>query len=414
MGKTLLGAACLLVLGGLVLAGAVRPTAPAGPVPATRPLPPPSGYHVRAGRVHDPEGRPVQLRGINHFGFNAPILQPQFLWKMGWKEQIAQIRDLGFNAVRLPFVPDTLHVTTPVDQLSWLEGEGNRELAGKTPLQVLDLWMAEADRQGLYVLLDFHSVSAQRQYPTWFLDNPADFGLMYHGRAYTEQDWIDDLVFVAGRYAHLRHFIGVDLYNEPQGIVRWAAGDSHAPNPKYHWKTAAEKAAAAVLVANPDLLVFVTGTGGNWDGVEDSRIPMNHGENLQPQAYQPLDIRADKLVLSPHTYGPDVYRKSTFDAPDYPGNLAAHWEVLFGQFDPRHAVVIGEWGGHYGRGPEADPGDVAWQDALVDYLRGKDIDSSFYWCYTPNSDGTGGILDEELRVREDKMALLRRHWGAGG
>ncbi|MDR7193734.1 glycoside hydrolase family 5 protein [Luteimonas terrae] len=412
MRKTLLGATCLLVLGWLLLAAAAGPPAPlaTGSPPAT--LPPPSGYHVRAGQVHDPDGRPVQLRGINHFGFNAPILQPQFLWKMGWKAQITQIKTLGFNAVRLPFVPDTLHVTTPVDQLSWLDGPENQQLVGKTPLQVLDLWMAEADRQGLYVVLDFHSVSAQRQYPTWFVDTPADFGLMYHGRAYTEQDWIDDLVFVAARYAHLRRFIGIDLYNEPNGIVRWSAGDSSAADPRYHWKTAAEKAAAAVLTANPDLLVFVAGITGNWDGREDSTIPMNYGENLQPQAYQPLDIRGDKLVLSPHTYGPDVYGKSTFEASDYPANLAAHWEVLFGQFHPRHAVIIGEWGGHYGRGPGAGPGDVAWQDALVEYLQGKGIHSSFYWCYTPNSDDTGGILDAQLRVREDKMALLRRHWGA--
>lgn len=411
MRNTLLGAVCLLMLGWLLLAGAAASQAGAVAGPTTAPLPPPSGYHVRAGQVHDPDGRPVQLRGINHFGFNAPILQPQFLWKMGWKAQITQIKTLGFNAVRLPFVPDTLHVTTPVDQLSWLDGAENQQLVGKTPLQVLDLWMAEADRQGLYVVLDFHSVSAQRQYPTWFVDTPADFGLMYNGRAYTEQDWINDLVFVAERYAHLGRFIGIDLYNEPNGIVRWSAGDSNAADPRYHWKAAAEKAAAAVLAANPDLLVFVAGITGNWDGREDSKIPMNYGENLQPQAYQPLHIRADKLVLSPHTYGPDVYAKSTFEAPDFPANLAAHWETLFGQFHPRHAVIIGEWGGHYGRGPGAGPADVAWQDALVEYLQGKGIRSSFYWCYTPNSEDTGGILDAQLRVREDKMALLRRHWG---
>ena len=409
MSKTLLGATCLLALGWWLLAGAAAPPAPVESAAATASLPPPSGYHVRAGQVHDRAGRPVQLRGINHFGFNAPILQPQFLWKMDWKDQIAQIKALGFNAVRLPFVPDTLHVTTPVDQLSWLGGPGNQPLAGKTPLQVLDLWMAEAEHQGLYVLLDFHSVSAQRQYPTWFVDTPDDFALMYHGRAYTEQDWIDDLVFVAARYTHLDGFIGIDLYNEPHGTVRWTAGARRADRAP-QWKPAAEKAAAAVLAANPDLLVFVAGITGNRDGVEDSTIPMNYGENLQPQAYQPLDIRADKLVLSPHTYGPDVYGKTTFDAPDYPANLAAHWQALFGQFHPRHAVILGEWGGHYGRGPGADPRDVAWQDALVDYLQGAGIRSSFYWCYTPNSDGTGGILDADLQVREDKMALLRRHW----
>ncbi|HUP92407.1 MAG TPA: cellulase family glycosylhydrolase, partial [Solimonas sp.] len=148
-------------------------------------------------------------------------------------------------------------------------------------------------------------------------------------------------------------------------------------------------------------------------GIEDSSIPMNWGEDFQPQAYQPLAIPADKLVLSPHTYGPDVYGKSSFDSPDYPRNLARDWETLFGQFASIHPVVVGEWGGRYGTGPSGQK-DVEWQKALVQYLLGKGIHSSFYWCYTPNSGDTGGILDDQLAVRQDKMELLRTLWGAPG
>jgi len=137
-----------------------------------------AGYFTQAGKICDATGQELELRGVNHFGFNATILQPQFLWAMGWKEQIAQIKSLGFNAIRVPFVPDTLYNATPVDQLSYVDPDRNPELLGKTPLQVLDLWMALADRQGMYLLLDFHSVSKQRRYPTWFLENPADFALI--------------------------------------------------------------------------------------------------------------------------------------------------------------------------------------------------------------------------------------------
>jgi len=221
---------------------------------------------------------------------------------------------------------------------------------------------------------------------------------------------VRDLKFVAQRYAHLPHFFAVDLYNEPNGIVRWSTGDPNSSDPKYHWKAAAEKAAAGVLAANPNLLIFVQGINGNWDGVENSNIPMNWGEGLQPQAYQGLNIPAGKLVLSPHTYGPDVFQKSSFSSPDFPANLAADWETLFGRFFPQIPVIVGEWGGRYGVGGSGQA-DVRWQNALVDYLLGKGIKSSFYWCYTPNSGDTGGILDDSLKVREDKMALLRRHWG---
>ncbi|WP_051362125.1 Calx-beta domain-containing protein [Solimonas soli] len=390
-------------MGALIVAAVCGALAPAADA---------AGYYAQQGKIYDANGQQVPIRGISHYGFNANILQPQYLWSMGWKEQIAQIKALGFNAVRLPYVPDTLYVTTPVDQLSYVDPGKNPDLIGKTPLQVMDMWMAEADRQGLYVMLDFHSVSNDRQYPTWFVDNSADFGLIYNSSAYTVDNWIRDLKFVAARYANLQHFFAIDIYNEPNGIVRWSVGDANMTQTKNYWKDAAEKAAAGVLAANPNLMIFVQGINGNWDGVENSNIPMNYGEDFQPQRYQPLNIAADKLVLSPHTYGPDVYVKSTFSASNFPANLAADWETLFGQFYPAHPVIPGEWGGRYGVG--GDPRDVAWQNAFVDYMIGKGMRDSFYWCYTPNSGDTGGILDDNLQVRTDKMALLQKLWGSSG
>ncbi|MDO8704282.1 MAG: cellulase family glycosylhydrolase [Sulfuricaulis sp.] len=370
-----------------------------------------AGYVAQAGKIYDATGQEIQIRGVSHFGFNAPILQPQYLWAMGWKEQIAQIKSLGFNAIRVPFVPDTLYNKTPVNQLSYIDAKLNPELIGKTPLDVLDLWMAEADRQGMYILLDFHSVSMVRQYPTWFLSNPADFNLIYNKQAYTKENWTRDLAFVAQRYAHLTHFFGIDIYNEPNGTVRWSTGDSSVTNPIYFWKPAAELASKAVLAANPNLLIFVQGINGNYDGIENSSIPTNWGENFQPQAYQPLNIPNDKLVLTPHTYGPDVFKKSSFSASTFPANLAADWNTLFGQFFQKHPVVFGEWGGKYGQGTGGQQ-DTAWQNAFVDYLLSKGIRNSFYWCYTPNSGDTGGILDDSLNVRQDKMALLKKLWGS--
>jgi aryl-phospho-beta-D-glucosidase BglC (GH1 family) len=368
------------------------------------------GYSTRNGRIYDPAGVEMQIRGISHFGFNAAILQPQYLWSMGWKQQIAQIKALGFNAVRLPFVPDTLYNTTPVNQLSYIDASLNPELIGKTPLQAMDLWMAEAERQGLYVMLDFHSVSKVRQYPTWYVSNPADFGLIHNGQAYPQSYWLRDLAFVARRYAGLKHFFAIDIYNEPNGVVRWAAGDANMSNPANFWKPNAEAAASAVLAANPSLLVFVQGINGNFDGIEDSNLPMNWGEDFQPQANQPLAIAAGKLVLTPHTYGPDVFVKYTFSAANFPANLPAQWDQLFGRFASQLPVVLGEWGGRYGNGTGGSK-DVTWQNALVDYLIARNMRSTFYWCYTPNSGDSGGILDDNLAVRTDKMALLRKLWG---
>ena len=301
------------------------------------PSAPAAGYFAQAGKIYDANGQEVQLRGISHQGFNSTILQPQFLWSMGWKQQIAQIKSLGFNAIRVPFVPDTLYSTTTVDKLSYVEPTLNADLIGKTPLQVLDMWMAEADRQGMYILLDYHSVSMVRQYPTWFVSNPADFGLIYNRKAYTKSEWMRDLVFVAARYSNLVHFFAIDIDNEPNGTVRWSTGDANAPNPDYFWKSAAELASVAVLTANPKLLIFVQGINGNFDGKENSSIPINWGEDFQPERYQALNIPASKLVLSPHTYGPDVYVKASFNAANFPakmvGDLRAPMAVLVAALD---------------------------------------------------------------------------------
>jgi len=368
-------------------------------------------YSVKGGLIFDGTSE-IRLRGVSHHGFNAPILRPEYLWEMGWKEQLAQIKSLGFNAVRCPFVPDTLYAPKGAD--SYLEPRLNADLSGKTPLQTLDMWMAEADRIGLYILLDFHSVTPKTQFPLWYCNDPT---LIYNKKIYTKENWIRDLVFVAARYKHLPQFLGIDIFNEPHGDARWNAGDLNMQKPSNYWKIEAQMAASSVLAANPNILIFVQGCVA-MDG-KSKPEEANWGEDFQAHAYDPLKMPKDNLVLSCHTYGPDVYRKKLFDDPTFPANLPGHWDTLFGQFRTVHAVVPGEWGGLYGNGQVSEstkkpsgPEDIAWQNAFVDYMISRGIRSSFYWSYTPNSGDTGGVLDNNLQVREDKMVMLNRLWAA--
>jgi len=363
------------------------------PTPVPTPV---TGFTVQGGKIFKGSQK-IQLRGISHFGFNGDILRPMGLWNQEWHAQLAQIAKY-FNAVRVPFVPDTLYAAKGSDSSLGV----NTDLAGKTPLQTLDLWMAEADRLGLYILLDFHSVSKMSQYFHPFVTDPNNYGKgkwveTWNQQPYTTANWIRDLVFVANRYKHLSNFMGIDIFNEPHDRVRWDTGGDA------QWKPLAEKAATAILAANPNLLIFVQGITANWDGKEKT-IPLNWGENLQPQAYSPLNIQNNKLVLSPHTYGPDTYMKPSFSAPNYPKNLPADWETAFGQFSPKNAVVVGEWGG------DSFGNSLIWQNAFVDYLISKDMRSTFYWSYYGSGD-TGDILNDDLTINEGNLTLLRRLWG---
>lgn len=367
------------VLGMLVL------TAQALPAPAQAQAP---GYTVQQQTIVDPQGNPVQLRGVNWFGFETGDHVPHGLWARNWRAMIAQMKELGFNAVRLPFCPATLQGVA-VGSINY---SLNPDLVGKNSLQILDLVMAELDAQGMYILPDLHRPDCNAISELWYTNS------------YSEQQWIADLVFVAERYAHLSHFFAIDLKNEPHGAATWGTG-----NAATDWDAAAARAGAAVLAANPNLLVFVAGIQEN----PACSSATNHwwGGNLEPLACTPLTLPAHKVVLTPHVYGPDVYAQPYFAAANFPANLPAIWEQHFGQFAASHAVVIGEWGGRYGHG--GDPADKVWQDALVDWLITKDLRSSFYWSWNPNSGDTGGVLqDDWSTVWDDKMALLRRLWGA--
>jgi aryl-phospho-beta-D-glucosidase BglC (GH1 family) len=378
------------------------PVTPAVPTPT---FPSAMGYTVRAGKIYDGAGQRVQIRGVSHHGFNGDILRPTLLWVQGqdWIAQLRKMKQLGFNAIRVPFVPNTLYDKRTLGSWSYMvPGTGNDLIRQMTPLQALDAWMAEAGKD-FYILLDFHSISSTAQYGQWFTDDARGVGMVWNKTAYTKDDWIRDLVFVAKRYKSIAKLIGIDLYNEPNGKVRWSAGDGNMTDPAYYWKPAVEEAAKAVLAANPNLLVFVQGVDCTFDARGTSGIPTNWGEDIQAQAYDPLQIRADKLVFTPHTYGPSVFDKESFKASDFPRNLPAQWDTLFGQFAKTNAVVPGEWGGKY------EGSDKVWQDAFVDYLISRDMRDSFYWTWA-NSGDTGAVIDNLGQVNAGKMALLRRLW----
>ena len=84
----------------------------------------------------------------------------------------------------------------------------------------------------------------------------------------------------------------------------------------------------------------------------------------------------------------------------------AHWGQLVSKRSPdTPAVVLGEWGG------PVSGANGAWADALVSYLRARDLTSNFFWAL--NMDGTpkGIILDWTVNpptLDAAKLALLAR------
>ena len=341
-------------------------------------------YEVVDGKIRR-DGHVIQLLGVNWFGAETQDHVVHGLWSRGYGEMIEQITALGFNAVRLPFCPGTLQNVAPTS----INYAQNADLQGLGSLEILDTIVAELDQRAIHILLDHHRPDCNAISELWYVPG------------YSEEEWIDDLVFLASRYAEVEHFVGLDIKNEPHGAATWGTG-----NASTDWDQAAARAAADILAANSDILVFVEGIQENPTCSSNT----NHwwGGNLEPENCAPLDVPANKLVFSPHVYGPDVFQQSYFAAPDFPDNLPPIWDQHFSFLaDQGRVIAVGEFGGRYGHG--GDPGDVAWQNALIDHFIDKEICNFFYWSWNPNSSDTGGILqDDWTTVWQDKVDNLSR------
>lgn len=340
---------------------------------------PPQPYRATPQGVFRGE-EPIPLYGINWFGLETPDRAPHGLWTgRTVPDFLAQVRELGFTALRLPVSPQVLR--RGYSTAGWAQNPGGY------PADAYDgllYFLEETRKAGLYVLLDFHTY------------DPSLIGGALPGRpfggAYTRENWLADLRRMAEIALSFPNVFGIDLCNEPHALT-WA-----------QWKELAQEGSEVVLSANPFLVVAVEGVSNSSD---NGGWPAFWGENLTSAYTDPVVLSpsfpADRVLYLPHAYGPSVYNQPYFDDPDFPDNMPTIWDVHFGRMKGQYPLGVGEFGGRY------EGKDRTWQDAFVDYLLEKNIRIFFYWCLNPNSGDTGGILLDDWRtVHQGKMALLRR------
>ena len=341
---------------------------------------------TQGSKIVDATGQPVVLRGVNWFGIESGLHAPDGLSSRDYKEMLAQIKSLGYNLIRLPYSVQSLR-SSNVNGINYQLGS-NQELQGKSPLEVMDAVIQEASRQGILILLDSHRLNDQRIPELWY------------GDGLTEADWIDTWKMLATRYKNQVNVIGADLKNEPHGQASWGTNDQATD-----WRLAAERAGNAILETNPNWLIVVEGVEKNVPGQKLAYHWM--GANLEGVERFPVRLsKPNKLVYSPHEYGPGVYNQPWFNESTFPNNLESRWETGWNYIATKGIapILIGEFGG---RQVDTSSKEGIWQWKLVDFIGQKNLSFS-YWSWNPNSADTGGILQDDWRtVNAAKQELLQ-------
>ncbi|MCJ8271239.1 MAG: tandem-95 repeat protein, partial [Psychrosphaera sp.] len=201
---------------------------------------------------------------------------------------------------------------------------------------------------------------------------------------------------------------GAYFSKEPYGTATWVTGHSLTD-----LLLAAQKAGNAILANSPNWLIIVEGI--DWsDHFFDHKDSLEGGVDSYPVV---LNIN-DKVVYSPHEYGPDDsgYTHDWFTNTTTYAQAKARWQNSWGYIidNGLAPVLIGEFGGRYVDQSSTTPltnssltqSDAArWFEYMVNYIDQQQL-SFAYWGWTPNSTNSGGILGDDYAVIQAKVDAL--------
>lgn len=359
--------------------------------------------YVEGNKIVDKDGKQVWITGVNWFGYNTGTNLFDGIWNSDLNTSIQGIADHGFNLVRIPMSAELL--------LQWKNGEyptanfnnaTNYYLVGMNSLEIFDYVIGQFRACGLKVMIDIHSAKT---------DSSGHMTNMWYKDDITTEKYQEALVWMAERYAKDDTIIAYDLKNEPHGkpseTDRAIWNDSKDKN---NWKYVAEQTALKILEKNPNVLIMVEGTeiypiniktNGDYSSTNDKDYYFNWwGGNLRGVADYPVDLGKyqNKLVYSPHDYGPTVYQQPWFQGGyNYDSLYKDCWHDnwLYIHEDGTAPLLIGEWGG-FMREP-----NLTWMTHMRSLIKNYNLHHTF-WCFNANSGDTGGLVLDDFKTWDEE------------
>ena len=257
----------------------------------------------------------LDLKGITWSGFHDPLTNcveelGGFRYARPLSEYYSVLAAAPFNAVRL-----SLHASgvlqNPLLNTNRCGRLARENLA--SPIirykQALHEIVDSLANQGMFVMLDIHSLAGERNAPTWC---GADVCTEAN-----EATLLAAWVTLATELCGSQNVILADIFNEPYG-AKWG-----------EWRAAVERIGNAILQVCPRWLIGVQGVGrGDGECEFFAGTACWWGENILGSLSDPVTLSIpNRVVLLPHTYGHDA-SKSYMKAANFPKNLPDVWDKL--------------------------------------------------------------------------------------
>ena len=239
---------------------------PRDEVPVAPPL------HTQGRVIVDQLGQQVHLASASWYGAESVDYVPGGLQTRPIADIARQIRQLGFNTIRLQWSNQMVESNPIVPDYAVAANPG---LRGRHALDIFDSVVHALTAQRIMVLLDNHNSNAE-----WCCGGN-DGNMLWYNAQYPESNWIADWDAMVARYRGNPLVVGVDLRNEPRAPATW--GGPAATD----WHAAAERGGNAVLSVNPNLLVLVEGVSyaGDLSGVNSLPVTLDVPDRVVYEAH---------------------------------------------------------------------------------------------------------------------------------
>lgn len=330
-----------------------------------------SEFFSRQNRIMDHDGREIQIRGVNYFGFETACNVLHGLWVKNIDFYIDLLSNNDFNSVRIPLSYELMLRLDEMHNQKCLQNDS--ELLNKTPKEMLHVIFKKFEANGIYVLLDMHTIGG------YITEYPQGVDMYHNFHNDLNEGWIN----IITNFSHYSNFLGVDIKNEPHGNITWAEWEYFVTD---FMNTIIQNTGYSGLFFVEGVQYEGSGWGNDFSFIDiETSFLVNH----------------HKVVFSPHVYGVSVRGKiaetETYDT--------FHNWFGFLMKNTENAVVIGEFGGFF------EKSDREWHYKFRDYLISINNTNTFYWCLNPNSGDTKGILyDDWKTLNYDKLAYLKTLW----